>query len=157
MTVLLQQFIFTNDPETVNQFCEDEERPYFHFDTRNAAKELKQFQRAKNKSRSSFEKLLDCHGLSNLEKSIQQTSCDDITFETLLEQALNNNKILSKKNFSFNSYRAKFRRERKQLTKLRKLYSLMSDLEKIAIGRGKELPNLSVELIIQLSTLKNQK
>ncbi|KAJ6254554.1 hypothetical protein M0813_12156 [Anaeramoeba flamelloides] len=156
MSVLLQQFIFTNDSETVHQFCEDEEIPYFHFDTKKAFMQLKRFKRANNKSRRSFEKLLDCHGISNLEKSIQQTSCYDIPFETLLDQAIKNNKLLSQKNSMFSSYLIKFRRERKQLKKLQQLWYHMSDLEKIAIGRGRELPNLSFELIIQLSTLTNQ-
>ncbi|KAJ6249378.1 hypothetical protein M0813_17125 [Anaeramoeba flamelloides] len=140
----------------VNQFCEDEEIPYYHFNFKAAAKQLKLFKRSKNKSRKSFEKLLGNHGLSNLEKSLQQTSCKDVSFDRLLQSAIQNNKILAEKNSSSKSLVRKFKRERKQLIKFKKYYFLMTDLEKIAIGRGKELPNLSVELIVQLSTLTNQ-
>ncbi|KAJ3431691.1 hypothetical protein M0812_20607 [Anaeramoeba flamelloides] len=156
MTVLLQQFILSSENEIVNQFCEDEEIPYYHFNFKAAAKELKLFKCSKNKSRASFERLLGHHGLSNLEKSLQQSSCKDVYFENLLQRAIKNNKILAQKNSASRSLSRKFKRERKQLTKFKKCYFLMTDLEKIAIGRGKELPNLSVELIVQLSTLTNQ-
>ncbi|KAJ3435563.1 hypothetical protein M0813_18458 [Anaeramoeba flamelloides] len=157
MTVLLQQYMFSFRSGCVNEFCTNEDLLYFHFQAKKAGKQLKKFKKDKNKSRRDFENLLILFGLDNLHKSVCQTSCDDITAEVLFDKALRNNKILGSKTNLTRHQIKQFKRERKQLERFRKIYLSMTDLEKIAIGRGKELPNLSLELIIQLSTLTSQK
>ncbi|KAJ3434724.1 hypothetical protein M0813_00513 [Anaeramoeba flamelloides] len=156
MSVLLQQLIFDFDNDNSNYFSLDEEVPYFHFDVSGSIKRLKRFNKAKNKGRKEFETILLCLGLHNLEKSIQQSSCDEISVEKLIHTAFENNNLLSKRKFISKNTSKKLKNERKALKLFRKIYFSLTDLEKIAIGRGKELPNLSMNLILQLSKLTSQ-
>ncbi|KAJ6240125.1 hypothetical protein M0813_24465 [Anaeramoeba flamelloides] len=156
MTVLLEQYIYSlEENNIVDEFCVDRETRYFHFDTKEANRKLRSFILDKNKNRISFQHLINSNGLHNLQISLSMHYCLDLNFDQIIQKSLDNNSKLKNQNKWNKTLKKKFIQESKHLRKFQKVFNSLTDLEKIAIGLGKEIPDLSVDMILKLTKLKN--